>query len=204
MLFWRIYLMDNNIKVKANCENIISKLSINIREIEVKSYITKSQLPGIDFVINPYVGCPHKCIYCYAEFMKRFVNEHNIEDWGDFLDVKKCSIPINLNKIKKDKKVLISSVTDPYNPYECKYKITRSILKQFIYFCCLSCLFSSYYLYMLLSPVTDLLMKTSVLLYMRKRAWNLLRQMYTALHIPGITKTGTRRGIWISCRGWNQ
>lgn len=125
--------MDNNIKIRENCENIIPKFSINIREIEVKSYITKSQLPDIDFVINPYVGCPHKCIYCYAEFMKRFVNEHNIEDWGDFLDVKKCSIPINLNKIKKDKKVLISSVTDPYNPYECKYKITRSILKQFIY-----------------------------------------------------------------------
>ncbi len=54
---------------------------------EAKSVITKSNIPGIDYVINPYTGCQHGCIYCYAEFMKRFTN-HKGDIWGDFLDIK--------------------------------------------------------------------------------------------------------------------
>lgn len=59
-----------------------------IKEIKVNDYLTKSKLPASDYVINPYVGCPHGCKYCYASFMKRFTG-HN-EEWGDFLDIKIC------------------------------------------------------------------------------------------------------------------
>ena len=44
-------------------------MKIEIRE--AKSIITKSNIPAIDYVINPYTGCQHGCIYCYAEFMKK-------------------------------------------------------------------------------------------------------------------------------------
>lgn len=98
-----------------------------IKEIQVKDYLTKSNLPASDYVINPYVGCPHGCKYCYASFMKRFT--HHKEDWGTFLDIKRCEKKINLNKIG-GKSVFLSSVTDCYNPVEEKYKLTRSILKE--------------------------------------------------------------------------
>jgi DNA repair photolyase len=97
------------------------------RVIDVKNYVSPSKIPGVDFVVNPYVGCPHKCIYCYAEFMKRFTN--HAEPWGDFIDAKRCAKPINPRKID-GKRVMLSSVTDPYNPYEKKYGVTRSILEQ--------------------------------------------------------------------------
>ena len=67
---------------------------MNIKEIEVKEYITKSKLPSTDYVINPYVGCPHACKYCYASFMKRFTN-HDV-DWGEFIDIKYCNKTDNL------------------------------------------------------------------------------------------------------------
>ncbi len=97
--------------------------------IQTKDFLSKSNLPSMDYVINPYVGCPHGCVYCYASFMKRFTG--HTEPWGDFVDIKECPKPINLEKIK-GKYVFLSSVTDCYNPYEEKYEVTRNILKQLV------------------------------------------------------------------------
>lgn len=99
------------------------------KEIDVKDYITKSNLPASDYVINPYVGCPHGCKYCYASFMKRFTNHQ--EDWGTFIDIKRCNISLNKSKLK-GKRVFLSSVTDCYNKYEEKYKLTRKILTELV------------------------------------------------------------------------
>ncbi|MBD7912393.1 radical SAM protein [Clostridium cibarium] len=102
---------------------------INIKKVEVKQVNTKSKLPDSDYVINPYVGCPHGCIYCYAEFMKRFTGHG--DEWGSFLDIKCCGKKINL-KPMTNKTILLSSVTDAYNVYEGKYKVTRGILEQLV------------------------------------------------------------------------
>lgn len=98
-----------------------------VNQVNVTDYVSKSKLPVADYVINPYLGCPHKCIYCYAEFMRRF-SRHE-EAWGDFVDVKLCGKPINTKKIA-GASVFIGSVTDPYNAYEQKYRITEQIMKQ--------------------------------------------------------------------------
>lgn len=101
-----------------------------IREIQTNNYISTTKLPVSDYAVNPYVGCSHKCMYCYAEFMRRFTGHHN-EIWGDFVDVKLCDKKINIEKLSGSR-IFIGSVTDPYMPCEAKYKITRSILKQLI------------------------------------------------------------------------
>lgn len=108
-------------------------MNIIEKEIEVKDYLTKSNLPASDYVINPYVGCPHGCKYCYASFMKRFTGHK--EEWGTFIDVKRCSKPISKMKLK-GKTVFLASVTDCYNSYEDKYYITQNLLKQFLYVEC--------------------------------------------------------------------
>lgn len=105
---------------------------MNIKEVKTKSIVVKSGLPGSDFVINPYIGCSHGCIYCYARFMKRFTNHS--EEWGNFVDVKINGpelISENIDKYK-NKTIVIGSVTDPYLPLEKKYEITRKILKKLI------------------------------------------------------------------------
>lgn len=104
-------------------------MNITEKEIHVKDYLTKSNLPASDYVINPYVGCPHGCKYCYASFMKRFTGHK--EDWGTFIDIKRCNKEININKLE-NKTVFLSSVTDCYNKFEEKYELTRKILKQLV------------------------------------------------------------------------
>jgi DNA repair photolyase len=107
-------------------------ICMKIKEIQSVSIITKSKLPGADYVINPYVGCTHSCIYCYARFMKRFTG--HVERWGDFVDVKINAPDLIPQKgIKyKNKFIFISSVTDPYLPSEKNYELTRKILKKLI------------------------------------------------------------------------
>lgn len=98
-----------------------------INHIEVKTVITKSNLPVCDYSVNPYVGCTHACKYCYASFMKRFTG--HTEPWGTFLDVKRWE-PIKNPGKYRGKEFFIGSVTDPYNPQEAEYKRTRAFLEQ--------------------------------------------------------------------------
>lgn len=100
---------------------------VKISDIDVKSVLTKSNLPVNDYSVNPYVGCTHACKYCYASFMKRFTNHP--EPWGEFLDVKHWPEMTNPEKYK-GKELFIGSVTDPYNPQEEEYGRTRALLQQ--------------------------------------------------------------------------
>ena len=52
---------------------------IKVNHIETKSVMTKSNTPLGGYSVNPYVGCPHACKYCYASFMKRFTG--HTEPW---------------------------------------------------------------------------------------------------------------------------
>lgn len=100
---------------------------IQIKEINVKSVLTKSNLPVSDYSVNPYVGCLHACKYCYASFMKRFTG-HN-EPWGKFVDIKYWE-PIKNSEKYKGKEMFIGSVTDPYQPLEKKYERTKTLLEE--------------------------------------------------------------------------
>lgn len=100
---------------------------MQIREVEVKSVMTKSNLPVSDFSVNPYVGCAHACKYCYASFMKRFTNHP--EPWGEFVDVKYWPEIKNPGKYA-GKEAFFGSVTDCYQPCEARYGRTRALLEQ--------------------------------------------------------------------------
>jgi DNA repair photolyase len=100
-----------------------------INHVEAKSIITKSKLPDADYVINPYIGCNHGCVYCYAEFMSRFTGHVN-EKWGDFMDIKE-GYPMPKPRKFEGNCVLFGSATDPYNPLEKKYQKTRELLNLF-------------------------------------------------------------------------
>jgi DNA repair photolyase len=106
--------------------------NLRIKEIIASSILVKSKLPDSDFVINPYVGCSHACKYCYAKFMCKF-SGHIGENWGSFVDVKINSVDLlPCKKSLKGKNVTFGSVTDPYQPIEYKYQLTRKLLEKLI------------------------------------------------------------------------
>ena len=100
---------------------------MKIREIKAKSILSKSQV--YEYALNPYVGCQHGCVYCYAKFMKRFTGHS--EKWGEFVDVKINAPELLAHEVKKKKtgRIWISGVCDPYQPLEKKYMLTRGCLE---------------------------------------------------------------------------
>ena len=98
-------------------------------EVTCRSILGRSGIEGMDYAVNPYLGCGHACCYCYARFMMRM--GHAGEEWGTFVDAKTNAVErLRDEAARKPRgRVLLSSVTDPYQPLERKYKLTRGCLE---------------------------------------------------------------------------
>jgi len=121
-------------------------MSFTLKRVAAKTILSKSGLPDVDWVINPYTGCRIGCKYCYAAFVGRF--KHKDEEWGSYVDVK-TNAPELLEKELTKKlanvkayrntpqkrnigTIFLSSVTDPYQGIEAKYQLTRKCLQVLI------------------------------------------------------------------------
>ena len=102
---------------------------MKIGETRCKSIINRSGIKGVDYTVNPYIGCSQACTYCYARFMTRWY--HQGETWGRFVDVKKNALECMVKEAPKKKHgiILFSSVTDAYQPIEKEKELTRSLLQ---------------------------------------------------------------------------
>jgi DNA repair photolyase len=103
-------------------------IAMKFAETTCKTALSRSSLPGLDYSLNPYTGCEHGCIYCYAPATLRY---GGVEPWGTFVTAK-TNIPAVLEKElrKKPRGVVgLSTVTDPYQPVEGRLKLTRSCLE---------------------------------------------------------------------------
>ncbi len=100
---------------------------VTVREIRAKSILNKSKIH--DYCLNPYTGCQVNCRYCYARLFMRRYSGHQ-EPWGAFVDVKVNAPELLQKQVARAKKgtVWLSSVCDPYQPLEEKYRLTRQCL----------------------------------------------------------------------------
>jgi len=105
---------------------------VDITEITARTLLTRSRIPGVEYVINPYLGCGHGCRYCYAVFMRRYARHHAGAPWGSFVEVKVNApqvLKAELARKKHRGRAFLSSVCDPYQPVELKYRLTRQCLE---------------------------------------------------------------------------
>jgi DNA repair photolyase len=110
---------------------------MDLTEITVKTALVKSGIPGVDFVINPYLGCAHGCRYCYAVFMSKYARQHRGAPWGSFVEAK-INLPQvlrrELERKKQPSRALLASVCDPYQGAERRYRLTRQCLELLLEF----------------------------------------------------------------------
>ena len=86
---------------------------------------------GIDYNMNLYKGCCHKCIYCDSRS-----NCYQVEDF-DRVRAKKDEIEILNRELKSKRKkgvIGIGAMSDTYNPFEKQYEITRKALELISYY----------------------------------------------------------------------
>ncbi len=108
------------------------------KEVYPKTVVNKITSPdvGMQYSMNPYQGCEHGCIYCYAR------NSHEFWGYGPGLDfesnilVKRNAAKLLEDQIRKKSwqacTIVMSGNTDCYQPAEKTFKITRSCLEVFL------------------------------------------------------------------------
>ena len=109
-----------------------SNNNMDIVEIQAKTALVRSGIAGVGYVINPYIGCGHGCLYCYAVFMRKYSRCHAHARWGTFVECKANIVELLQKELRRKKKrssVMLSSVCDPYQPAERRWKLTRGCLE---------------------------------------------------------------------------
>jgi DNA repair photolyase len=95
--------------------------------------VSKRELP-FTWTINPYRGCEFGCRYCYARYTHEFMELRDGMEFEQKIYVKQQAAELlrhDLKKVKRGESIALGSATDPYQPAERRYQVTRGILEEF-------------------------------------------------------------------------
>ena len=102
-------------------------------EIQVKSVLNRVQGMPFKWSINPYRGCAFACPYCFARVTHWYLEQDGVNDWSSRIFVKVNAPDILRQELARPtwrrEQVHIGTATDPYQPAEGAYRITRQILE---------------------------------------------------------------------------
>ena len=105
-----------------------------------KTIITRNDSPdvGFEFSINPYRGCEHGCVYCYARPTHEYLGFSAGLDFESRIMVKTDAPELLSTELSspcwKPHVIVMSGVTDPYQPVERRLQITRRCLEVLVRF----------------------------------------------------------------------
>jgi DNA repair photolyase len=106
---------------------------VEVVEQHAKSIINAVAGMPFKWSINPYRGCYHQCVFCYARRTHTYLEEDGVSRWGSKLYVKVNAPAVVRTELAKRswkrETVAIGTVTDPYQPLEGRYRVTRGILE---------------------------------------------------------------------------
>ncbi|HWY03305.1 MAG TPA: radical SAM protein [Candidatus Acidoferrum sp.] len=86
------------------------------------------------WTINPYRGCEFGCRYCYARYTHEFMEMRDGIEFEQKIYVKQNAAALlrhELRRVKLEEAIALGTATDPYQPAERRYEVTRAILEEF-------------------------------------------------------------------------
>ena len=113
-------------------------LSARVRYEEVQCKSALNRVSGMDFrwSLNPYRGCVHGCHYCFARRYHSYFDLNVGNDFTGIILVKSNVAEVLSSELSKRswrrESVAIGTATDPYQPIEGKYRLTRQCLQAFV------------------------------------------------------------------------
>jgi len=123
-------------KLAAQGEAIAEGHKVEYIALENRSLLTRCDSPRMPFSwqINPYRGCEFACKYCYARYTHEFMEMRDSLDFERKIYVKKHSAWLlrqELKHVRSGQSIAIGTATDPYQPAERKFEITRAVMEEF-------------------------------------------------------------------------
>jgi DNA repair photolyase len=95
--------------------------------------VSRRSLP-FTWTINPYRGCEFGCRYCYARYTHEFMEMRDALEFEQKIYVKQHAADLlrhDLRRVKAGESIALGTATDPYQPAERRYEVTRAILEEF-------------------------------------------------------------------------
>ncbi len=106
-------------------------------DMPVKQILNRCSNPRMPFrwTINPYRGCEFGCVYCYARYTHEFLELRDPMDFERRIFVKRQAAEALAGNLTRtmlgDDQIALGTATDPYQPAERKFGLTRSMLAVF-------------------------------------------------------------------------
>lgn len=122
----------------------IARLAAESRTLEAKKRVEYFELPArsllnrttermpFQWTINPYRGCEFGCKYCYARYTHEFMELDGGREFEEKIYAKRAAVAglrEELRKVPRNEAIAIGTATDPYQPAERRFEVTREILK---------------------------------------------------------------------------
>jgi DNA repair photolyase len=122
-------------RLAAQGESLKEGHNVEYFTLPTRSLLNRCTVDRMPFTwtINPYRGCEFACKYCYARYTHEFMEMRNGADFEQKIYVKDHAanhLRQELRQVKAGEEIAIGTATDPYQPAEKRFEVTRAILEE--------------------------------------------------------------------------
>jgi len=122
-------------RLAAEGESLRQGHEVEYFTLPIRSLLNRCTSPRMPFTwtINPYRGCEFACKYCYARYTHEFMEMRDGAEFEQKIFVKQHAADLlrqELRQVKPGEEIAIGTATDPYQPAEKKFEVTRGILEE--------------------------------------------------------------------------
>lgn len=120
-----------------DAEALRRRAGVEYFDLLVRDILNRSEASRLpfDWTINPYRGCEFGCVYCYARSTHGFFEATSADDFESRIFVKRNAAERLIQRLRKSdlrgQTIAIGTATDPYQPAEKQFGVTRSLLEAF-------------------------------------------------------------------------